>query len=109
MTDVVTPEMVAERWKCSPRHVRDLMKEGELRYFRIGRMLRVSLTALKEFEECQNESQTSSHGGSPDLKGNSASPETIEPMTEPPSGAVIDWEQKTAERRKPARRLDTRS
>lgn len=36
-----TPDMLAERWQCSAETVRQLIKRGELRGFRVGRMMRV--------------------------------------------------------------------
>jgi excisionase family DNA binding protein len=51
---VFTPEQVAERWGCSANHVRNLIKRGELRAFRLGhRLIRVPLDAIEEYEQCQ--------------------------------------------------------
>lgn len=102
MRDVFSPELIAERWECSPRHVRNLCNDGTLKSFRIGKMLRIRREALEEFERCQN-------GDLPASRENSASHGTIEPMTEPSSADVIDLARKTGERRKPAPRLDTRN
>ncbi|MGY2048855.1 helix-turn-helix domain-containing protein [Methylobacterium sp. JK268] len=50
----LTPEQVAERWDCSANHVRNLIRRGELRAFRVGsRLLRVPPDAVLEFERCQ--------------------------------------------------------
>ena len=47
----LTPEMLAERWDCAPRHVRDLIKAGKLRAFWIGnRLPRIPFDAVEEFE-----------------------------------------------------------
>ncbi|WP_370880000.1 helix-turn-helix domain-containing protein [Labrys monachus] len=47
-----TPETLAERWGCTPNHVRALIKRGELCAFRIGpRLLRIPVDAVKQFEE----------------------------------------------------------
>jgi len=44
--------MVAERWGCTPNHVRNLIKRGELRAFRLGeRLLRIPAEALDGFEQ----------------------------------------------------------
>ncbi len=32
-----TTEALAERWDCSAQHVRDLIRAGTLRSFRVGR------------------------------------------------------------------------
>lgn len=51
----MTPEQVAERWGCSPNHVRNLIHRGELRAFRLGRrLIRIPIEAIGEFEQCQN-------------------------------------------------------
>lgn len=51
----MTPEQVAERWGCSPNHVRNLIHRGELRAFRLGRrLIRIPAEAIGEFEQCQN-------------------------------------------------------
>lgn len=48
----MTAEMVAERWQCSAETVRQMVKRGELRGFRVGRMIRVPVDAVEEME-CQ--------------------------------------------------------
>ena len=67
----VTPEQLAEKWECSPNHVRNLIKRGELRAWRLGsRLLRIPPDAIEEFERCRqttasdgSKETTSSHGG----------------------------------------------
>jgi excisionase family DNA binding protein len=102
MKEVYSPETLAERWGCTSRHVRNIIARGDLKAFKIGNMLRIRKEALEEFELCQN-------GDLPGSSENSASPGMIEAPTIPPSGDVIDLARKTAERRKPAPRLDTRN
>lgn len=66
MDDIYTPETLAERWKCSAKHVRDLIKEGELAAFRLGGMLlRIRAQTVEEYE-CRN-------GASPDCAEGSRS------------------------------------
>jgi excisionase family DNA binding protein len=73
----LTPEMVAARWDCSANHVRNLIRRGELRAFRVGsRLLRVKPEAVEEFERCQETTGSgdltdgsSSHGGSMEHDG----------------------------------------
>ncbi len=48
----VTPDMLAERWDCSAETVRQMVKRGELRGFRVGRMIRIPWAAIEEFESC---------------------------------------------------------
>ncbi|MGP3699228.1 excisionase family DNA-binding protein [Rhodobacter sp. NSM] len=48
-----TPETLAERWGCSAETIRQLAARGELRHFRVGRMIRIPAAAVQEIEECQ--------------------------------------------------------
>lgn len=96
MPAVFTPAMLADRWACSERHVRNMIDRGELPAFRLGdKLLRIRLSDVERFE-CQN---GESHGS----EANTASPGTKEI-----SGDVIDLEQMTRKRRAAAPRLDTR-
>jgi excisionase family DNA binding protein len=46
--------MLAERWKCSERHVRNLIARGELPSFKVGaKLLRISLQQVEAYE-CRN-------------------------------------------------------
>ena len=45
-----TPDSLADRWECSPEKVRQMVKCGELRGFRIGRKIRIPGDAVEEFE-----------------------------------------------------------
>ena len=47
---VYTPEMLAERWLCSPRHVRDMCNKGQLAFFRLGRLFRIPAWSVEEVE-----------------------------------------------------------
>lgn len=48
-----TPESLARRWDCSPRHVRNLINRGELRAFRVGgKLIRIRVNVVEEFETC---------------------------------------------------------
>ncbi len=50
-----TPETLAERWQCSPRHIRNMIRNGRLRGFRLGgKLLRIRARVVEEFETCQN-------------------------------------------------------
>ena len=47
----LTPAMVAERWHCSERTIRNMVARGELRAFRPGRkLLRIPLEAVEAVE-----------------------------------------------------------
>jgi len=93
---VYTPAMLAERWECSERHVRNMIASGELPAFRLaGKLLRIRAEDVEAFE-CQN-------GASPDCEVNSAS----HGMKLVESGAVIDLEHQIQKRRPASPRLDT--
>lgn len=47
-----TPDMLAERWQCSAETIRQMVKAGDLRGFRVGRMIRIPYEAVEEIE-CQ--------------------------------------------------------
>ena len=49
-----TPETLAERWKCSHQHVRDLIRSGRLQAFRVGRLIRISRQAVLDHEVAYN-------------------------------------------------------
>jgi len=45
------PKQVAERWGCSEKHVRNLIRDGKLGHFRLGgRLLRIPASAVEEYE-----------------------------------------------------------
>ncbi len=55
MTAPFTPETLADRWQCSARHIRNMVKDGRLRGFRVGgKLLRIGAGVVEEFERCQN-------------------------------------------------------
>ena len=93
----LTPAQIAERWQCSDRKVRYMIERGALPAFNLdGKLLRVHLKDVEEFEQC---------GGSRDLTENVVSPGTGQTV----SGDVIDLEQATRKRRPASPRLDTLS
>ena len=57
-----TPETLAERWLCSAETVRQLVHQGRLRAFRVGRMIRIPLVAVEEYENCENIGLDASRG-----------------------------------------------
>jgi excisionase family DNA binding protein len=80
---VLTPRAVADRWHCSERHVRNLVREGQLRAFRLGgRLLRIPEDAVREIE-CRNTASDGCADGSASSSGETASGNvtTLEPLT----------------------------
>lgn len=103
MQHVFTPATLAKRWECSERHVRNLISNGTLGFFRVGeKLIRIREADVEMYEKCLSgdlhglQENSVSHGMNPDL-------------TEPSSGGGIVLELPTRERRKPAPRLDMRS
>lgn len=48
----LTPEQVAEMWGCSPTLVKDLIKRGHLRAFKVAaRMWRIPQEAMQEYQD----------------------------------------------------------
>lgn len=58
-----TPESLADRWGCSSETVRQLLRSGRLRGFRVGRMFRIPAAAVEEYE-CGNTESDGSRGAS---------------------------------------------
>jgi excisionase family DNA binding protein len=49
---VLTPKRVAERWHCSERHVRNLVKSRALKSFTLsGKLLRIRVADVLAFED----------------------------------------------------------
>ncbi|MGQ3486076.1 helix-turn-helix domain-containing protein [Roseovarius pacificus] len=59
----MTPDMLADRWHCSAETVRNLVKSGDLRGFRVGRMIRIPWDAVEEYE-CQGSQSDDCAAGS---------------------------------------------
>lgn len=85
-----TPREIAERWQCSDRHVRNMINEGRLRSFKLGgKLVRIPLSAVEEYEQCPQNS------GSSSIEENSPSNGTKEPAasanpSEPPFVLILD-------------------
>ncbi|WP_352840859.1 helix-turn-helix domain-containing protein [Mesorhizobium sp. M0933] len=45
-----SPRTLATRWLCSERHVRNLIKRGDLPHFRFGKLLRIKPSDVDDFE-----------------------------------------------------------
>jgi len=69
MTRPLSADMLANRWHVSAETIRQLCKSGSIRAFRVGRMFRIPMDAILEYEACQNivlessEADLPSHGG----------------------------------------------
>ncbi|TKB20449.1 MAG: helix-turn-helix domain-containing protein [Mesorhizobium sp.] len=99
--NVYTPAMLADRWACSERHVRNMIGSGELPAFRLaGKLLRIRREDVERFE-CQGQN---SSGASPNTEESS-----LLPGTRATSADVIALGQAIRQRRPAAPRLDTRS
>lgn len=96
---VMTPAMLAERWACSERHIRNIIALGKLRAFRIGgTLLRIRGQDVESFE-----GQDQISGESPSLNEGLAFPVAKDPVA-----AVLPLEPTIRKRRPPVRRLDRR-
>lgn len=71
-----TPEMLADRWFCSAETVRQMVKRGELRGFRVGRMIRIPWDAVEDYE-CQT---SASDGSEADIASTGPAPMESEPV-----------------------------
>src|SRR5688572_22905334 len=60
------PETLADRWSCSSEKIRQMVKRGELRGFRLGKLYRIPASEVERVE-CQNTDSSST-------EDNSASP-----------------------------------
>lgn len=59
-----SPESLAERWECSSRHVRSLLKSGGLHGFQLGgKLWRISAAEVGRFEGCQKDGDLSGTEG----------------------------------------------
>jgi excisionase family DNA binding protein len=45
-----SPETLAERWDCSAEKVRQMVNRGELRGFRLGKLIRIPAIEVERYE-----------------------------------------------------------
>ena len=64
MTAYRVPQL-AERWGCSPGHIRNLIDRGDLRAFTIGRLVRIPAREVERIECSQGSPSSGSGEGSP--------------------------------------------
>lgn len=43
-------EGLAQRWQCSPGHVYDMIRNGNLQHFRIGKLIRIHASEVERIE-----------------------------------------------------------
>ncbi|RWN33451.1 helix-turn-helix domain-containing protein [Mesorhizobium sp.] len=53
MPNVYSPRTLANSWGCSERHIRNLINAGQLRAFRVGKLLRIEPKAVEDYQ-CRN-------------------------------------------------------
>jgi excisionase family DNA binding protein len=46
-----TPESLAREWNVSAQHIRNLIRQGELGHFRLGRLIRISAASARTYQE----------------------------------------------------------
>jgi excisionase family DNA binding protein len=52
---------LAERWDCSPGKIRDMIRTGALPCLKLGKLVRIPVAAVYEFEaKCQNQTPPAS-------------------------------------------------
>lgn len=54
----LTVREVAQRWRCSEQHVRELCRSRELNSFRLGARIRIPARAVAEMEGAETEHET---------------------------------------------------
>lgn len=92
----LTPDMLAERWQCSAETIRQMVKAGDLRGFRVGRMIRIPWDAVEEIECRQSASDA--------CEVDSASIGTIR---RPENESAINLRHAVERKRKPKAETDT--
>jgi excisionase family DNA binding protein len=55
--EIWTVEEVAERWKVTPRVVREMLVKGELHGFKVRMNWRIYLSDVLDYEQNQNEAE----------------------------------------------------
>lgn len=55
---IFTPQQLAERWSCCSNTIRNAISTGELRAFRVGRLIRIPAEAVELFEQGHTQDDT---------------------------------------------------
>ena len=58
-----TPAALAERWDCSEKHVRSLIRKGALSAFQVGSLWRIPYSEVERYE-CSGSNSNSTEAGS---------------------------------------------
>ncbi len=61
---VFSARSLAQRWGCSAKTILAMVQRGELKSFRVGSLVRVSLAEVEKFETCATELQNIEEAGS---------------------------------------------
>tara|TARA_R110000823_G_scaffold230838_1_gene357642 strand:+ start:201 stop:494 length:294 start_codon:yes stop_codon:yes gene_type:complete len=54
------PDTLADRWEISATTVRNMCEDGRLPHFKIGKLYRIPVAAVEEYEQCQTSQSESS-------------------------------------------------
>ncbi len=88
---MTVPE-VANRWRCGTSHVYNLIADGALAHFRVGKLIRIPLQAVEAYECCAS-STTAENGLSSSTSTDSVSADpsasTQPRQTTPPPSAKL--------------------
>ena len=87
MPNVFTTRTLADRWDCSPQHIRDMIKSGDLDAFPLGpKAWRIPIEAVAKVEAQRCPRKTTNHTGSDDSKTGSFSSTTTKPESADDTG-----------------------
>lgn len=56
-----TPETLAERWSCTPDHVRRLCRRGGLTFFKLGKHIRIPFDEVERYESAPAPTKEDQH------------------------------------------------
>lgn len=68
-----TPETLSKRWGCSATKVRQMIKQGELAGFRLGKLIRIPAIEVQRFEFEQTAAATAAATSSSAIAGSGLS------------------------------------
>ena len=77
---------LADRWLCTPHHIRNLVDRGELGYFTIGRNIRIPASEVEKWERVKRNSHGTKSDGMP--SGTKTESESVVP-SEPQNVVVL--------------------
>ena len=66
MPGFFTVETLAKRWGCSRHPIDQMIAQGELPHFRVGKLIRIPEKFVEEYEQClHSNSNSTGEGGTP--------------------------------------------